>query len=58
MITDMIADFIANTSFRKFPDEAVRVAKRGIMDCVGVTLAGSNEATSQIIKNFVVDSVG
>jgi 2-methylcitrate dehydratase PrpD len=47
--TEKIAQFIVETSYEDIPGEAARVAKRAILDWIGVTLAGSNEPVTRIL---------
>ena len=47
--TEKVAQFIAETSYERIPEEAVRIAKRAILDWVGVTIAGSNEPVTRIV---------
>jgi 2-methylcitrate dehydratase PrpD len=47
--TEKIAHFIAETGYERIPEEAVRIAKKAILDWVGVTIAGSNEPVTGII---------
>lgn len=46
--TKKIADFVAGTSYEDIPPKAIEVAKPAILDCVGVALAGSKEASGRI----------
>lgn len=43
-----LSDFIVKTSFNDLPASAVHGAKRAILDCIGVMLAGSREDASKI----------
>ena len=51
--TRTIAAFIAEADIAAFPREAVHLAKRSIMDCLGVTLAGSLESAGKIVRDCV-----
>ncbi len=46
--TQNVADFVSLTSFESIPPAALREAKRAILDCVGVMLAGSKEESARI----------
>jgi 2-methylcitrate dehydratase PrpD len=46
--TAKIARFVAETEFEKIPSEAVKMAKTAVLDCLGVTLAGSKESSARI----------
>ena len=45
MLLRALADRIAEVSFEALPGEAVATAKHGILDTVGVTLAGARDDT-------------
>jgi len=51
--TEKVAQFIAETGYEHIPEEAVRIAKRAILDWVGVTIAGSNEPVTRIVSGQV-----
>jgi 2-methylcitrate dehydratase PrpD len=51
--TEKIAQFIAETRYEHIPGEAVRIAKRAILDWVGVTIAGSNEPVTRLLFEHV-----
>lgn len=48
-----MARFIAETSYGQLPEGAVNNAKRAVLDCLGVTLAGGEELGSKIIIDYV-----
>jgi 2-methylcitrate dehydratase PrpD len=51
--TERLARFIAETNYGNIPGEAVRIAKRAILDWVGVTLGGFNEPSARIVSEQV-----
>ncbi|MFC2005727.1 MmgE/PrpD family protein [Chloroflexota bacterium] len=51
--TEEIASFIVGTGFNEIPEKAVETAKEAILDCLGVTLAGSVDPTAEIITQYV-----
>ena len=51
--TEKVARFIAETGYEDVPGEAVRIAKKAILDWVGVTIAGSNEPVTRIVSEQV-----
>jgi 2-methylcitrate dehydratase PrpD len=53
MIAEKVASFIARADQEKIPAKAYGVARRGIMDFIGVALAGSREETGKIIAKCV-----
>ncbi len=46
--TQKVADFVSLTTFESIPRAALGEAKRAILDCVGVMLAGSKEESARI----------
>jgi len=44
MITDRIARFISETEYTDIPEEALIMAKKGILDCIGNCLAGKGNS--------------
>ncbi len=49
-VTAMLAEFIAKSRFEDCPPTAVEAARRAIMDCLGVMLAGSTEPAARIVQ--------
>jgi 2-methylcitrate dehydratase PrpD len=49
MLLRALADRICDVTFEALPPEAVAMAKDGILDTVGVTLAGSPEETTAVV---------
>src|SRR5499433_4225470 len=49
MLLRALADRIAEVTFEALPREAVATAKKGILDTVGVTLAGAKEDTTAVV---------
>jgi 2-methylcitrate dehydratase PrpD len=49
MLLRALADRIAEVTFEALPREAVATAKDGILDTVGVTLAGAKEDTTAVV---------
>ena len=56
MFTEEIAKFIAEMSYEQLPEAAVNASKMAVLDCLGVTLAGGEEASSRIISDYVKDA--
>ena len=52
-ITEQFAKFVVETDYQKLPAEAVAVAKRAMLDYVGVTIAGSLEPAGMLVSNLV-----
>lgn len=55
--TDTLASFARSLSFEESPDQAVEMARKCIIDVIGVTIAGCNEPASERTKEFV-ESLG
>ncbi len=51
-VTKESADFVRNLSFEALPDEAVRIAKRCVLDGLGLMVAGSYEKCTQVVTRF------
>ena len=49
MLLSLLADRICKVTFESLPHEAVETAKNGILDTVGVTLAGAQEKTTAVV---------
>lgn len=56
--TEEIARFIVNKCFKDIPPEAVSMAKRAILDSMGVALAGSVSPQGRIIIKHVKENGG
>src|ERR1700675_3184927 len=50
--TSTIAEFVAKSRLEDCPAEAVDVARRAILDCLGVMLAGSVEPAARIVTDI------
>ncbi|MFC2000991.1 MmgE/PrpD family protein [Chloroflexota bacterium] len=50
--TRRIADFVAEVTYSQIPADTIEAAKESILDCIGVTLAGSKEPCSRILAEF------
>ena len=49
-LTRALGRFVADLTFERLPEAAVRAAGVGITDCVGTMIAGSVEPTVQILR--------
>lgn len=52
-ITNMIAEFVATTTFEDMPDEVVEVTKRCFLDGLASIYAGSSEPCAQIARKYL-----
>lgn len=55
-LTMKVAEFVTGATLEDFPPAAVDAARAGILDCVGVALAGSREPLADILSDFVRES--
>lgn len=58
MTTKMLADFAANIIYDDLSDKTVRMAKQCMLDWLGIALRGSQEKSSSIIRNMLVEQGG
>ena len=49
-VTKEAAAFVANLKFQDLPDEALRIAKRCVLDGLGLMFAGSDQPCTNIVK--------
>ena len=49
-LTQQVADYVFNVSYRKIPKEVVGLARGFILDGLGVALAGSTDNCSRILR--------
>ena len=49
-LTSSLGQFAADLSPNRVPDEAVRIARNGFIDCVGVMIAGRDEPPARILE--------
>jgi 2-methylcitrate dehydratase PrpD len=49
-LTEAIGAFVAGLTYEKIPAEAVRIARMGVIDCVGTMIAGRPEDAPQILR--------
>ena len=49
--TTAVADFVAKSRWEDCPDAAVAAARRAILDCLGVMLAGASEPPAAILQS-------
>lgn len=51
-VTKESADFVRNLSYEDLPEEALRIAKRCVLDGIGLMIAGSFEKCTQVVTGF------
>jgi 2-methylcitrate dehydratase PrpD len=57
-LTQEMASFVINTSYQDLPGEAIRIAKRCLIDGTGITLSGSTDESSNILRKYLEDLGG
>ncbi|HEV8437958.1 MAG TPA: MmgE/PrpD family protein [Methylomirabilota bacterium] len=56
--TSLLADFVAKSRWDDCPAPAVNAARRAILDCLGVMLAGSKEPAARILQSVALAEGG
>ena len=49
-VTSMLAEFVAKSRPEDCPEAALHAARRAVLDCLGVMLAGSVEPAARILQ--------
>ena len=57
-LTQQLGQFIADLSPNRLPEEAVRVAKMGFIDCIGTMIAGRKEDSVRIMTEVLAPGAG
>lgn len=57
-LTEQLAAIVAGLEFARAPGAGVDTAKRGVLDCLGVLLAGRDEPVVRIARSIVRSSPG
>jgi 2-methylcitrate dehydratase PrpD len=57
-LTQALGQFVAELSPNKLPEEAVRIARMGFIDCIGTMIAGRNDAAPQILRKVLDPAAG
>jgi 2-methylcitrate dehydratase PrpD len=57
-LTRALGQFVADLSPNRVPDEAVRIARMGFIDCIGTMIVGRSEACTQILKGVLAPGNG
>ncbi len=52
-LTRYVAEFIVNTSPRRIPDDVMHLAKRSILDGLGLALAGNAAESGRIVRTYL-----
>ena len=57
-LTEILAEFLYYTELKNIPNTIIDIAQEHILDCIGVTIAGSDDPSGKIITNFVKEMGG
>src|ERR1700733_8109433 len=57
-LTKDLGQFVADLSPNRLPEEAVRVARMGIIDCIGTMIAGRKEECVRIMRDVLAPAGG
>ncbi len=57
-LTEILAGFLYYTELKNIPNTIIDIAQEHILDCIGVTIAGSDDPSGKIITNFVKEMGG
>jgi 2-methylcitrate dehydratase PrpD len=57
-LTKDLGEFVADLSPNRIPEEAARVARMGIIDCIGTMIAGRNEDCVRILRDVLAPGAG
>jgi 2-methylcitrate dehydratase PrpD len=57
-VTRSIVDFISTADIRHFPEEAIRLGKRCLIDGIGLVLAGSTAGCSILLRDHIRSIAG
>jgi len=56
--TKRVAEFVVKTGYRQIPQEAVKIAKDAILDCLGCMIAGAKEPPPELVTQYVKELGG
>lgn len=57
-LTRALGQFITDLSPNRVPDEAIRIARMGFIDCIGTMIVGRKEPCTQILKGVLAPGGG
>ena len=57
-LTQALGQFVADLSPNRVPDEAMRIARLGFIDCIATMIVGRTEDCTQILKNVLAPASG
>jgi 2-methylcitrate dehydratase PrpD len=57
-LTRALGQFVADLSPNRVPEEAIRIARMGFIDCIGTMIVGRNEDCAKILKGVLAPGKG
>src|ERR1019366_5101617 len=57
-LTRALGQFVADLSPNRVPEEAIRIARMGFIDCIGTMIVGRDEDCTQILKGVLAPAKG
>lgn len=57
-LTRALGQFVADLSPNRVPEEAIRIARMGFIDCIGTMIVGRDEDCTQILKGVLAPPKG
>ena len=52
-VTDYVARFIVNTRYEDIPSDVIELARKSILDGLGLALCGSVARTGEIVREYI-----
>lgn len=53
---EVLGDWVGRTEFDTIPEQAREVAKRAVLDCIGVTLAGAQAPVAAVLDQYAAET--
>ena len=54
MVTKALANFTANLTYEKLSEHSISMAKKSLLDWLGVAIGGSREEPAKIIRDTII----
>ena len=56
LVTNHVAEFIVNSHYANIPDEVIELARKSVLDGLGLALCGSVAGSGEIVRNYLKSS--
>jgi 2-methylcitrate dehydratase PrpD len=56
LVTDYVAEFIVNSRYTDIPDAVIELARKSVLDGLGLALCGSAAGSGEIVRNYLKSS--